>query len=319
MLADVTVIIVTWNSQDQIKTCLQHLSDQTVQPHCVIVVDNDSTDSSASIVEEFENVDLKRMDSNLGFAAGNNIALEQCDTEWVALLNPDAFPEPQWLEALLAAATKNPDIIAFGSRQLCHDNHTVIDGIGDLLHLSGAAWRCNHGEQQQEDDLLYKEIFSPCAAAALYQRQAISEVGGFDEDFFCYMEDVDLGFRLHLAGYRIAYVPDAVVHHVGSASTGGRRSEFSVYHGHRNLVWTFVKNMPGILFWLLLPIHLLLNIVTTIWFISQGKGKVILRSKWDAIKGIPHIWAKRKHIQSNSKATTGEIWRVLDKRFFMKL
>jgi GT2 family glycosyltransferase len=91
------------------------------------------------------------------------------------------------------------------------------------------------------------EIFSPCAAAALYRRSALLEVGGFDEDFFCYVEDVDLGFRLRLAGYRCLYVPLSVAHHIGSGTTGGKNSDFSVYHGHRNLVWAFVKNMPGVL------------------------------------------------------------------------
>ena len=96
------------------------------------------------------------------------------------------------------------------------------------------------------------EIFAPCAAAALYRRAAFLEAGGFDEHFFCYMEDVDLGFRLRLLGYRCGYAPAAIVHHVGSGTTGAR-SPFTVYHGHRNLVWTYVKNMPTPWFWLYLP------------------------------------------------------------------
>ena len=315
---DVSVIIVNWNGEAFIVKCLQHLSRQTVRPRCVIVIDNDSSDDSASMAAEFENVVVRRMSSNLGFAAGNNRALDECDTEWVALLNPDAFPEPSWLECLLDAAGENHDVAALGSRQLCQDNETVLDGIGDSYHISGVAWRERHGAQQQAGDLLSKEIFSPCAAAALYRRQALIEAGGFDEDYFCYMEDVDLGFRLRLAGYKAIYVPDAVVHHVGSATTGGQRSDFSVYHGHRNLVWTFVKNMPGILFYLLLPLHLLLNVVTVFWFTVRGQGKVILRSKLDAIKGLPRMWSKRKHIQRNRIASAADIWQVLDKRVLRK-
>ncbi len=313
---DVTVIIVSWNSQDLIEKCLLHLSVQTIQPRRVIVLDNNSSDNSASIAEKFENVIVRRMNSNLGFAAGNNRVLGECDTEWVALLNPDAFPEPGWLEALLAATIENPDIVAFGSRQLCNDNPSVIDGIGDAYHISGAAWRGGHGSDQQARDLISKEIFSPCAAAALYQRKAVNEAGGFDEDYFCYMEDVDLGFRLRLAGHKAMRVSNAVVHHVGSASTGGRHSDFSVYHGHRNLVWTFIKDMPGVLFWLLLPLHLLLNLITIFWFVLQGRGKVILRSKWDAIKGVPRMWMRRKQIQRNRKATISDLFRVFDKALF---
>lgn len=158
------------------------------------------------------------------------------------------------------------------------------------------------------------EIFSPCAAAALYRRQALVEVGGFDDDFFCYVEDVDLGFRLRLMRHRAMYVRDAVVHHVGSATTGGQHSDFAVYHGHRNLVWTFVKNMPGKVFWPLLPLHLAMNLVALAVFPLRGQGRVIVRAKWDAIRGLPKMWRKRKVIQSMRLATTREIWQLMDKQ-----
>jgi len=112
------------------------------------------------------------------------------------------------------------------------------------------------------------------------------------------------------------YVPDAVVHHVGSASTGGQHSDFSIYHGHRNMVWAYVKNMPGALFWLLLPLHVLLNLVAVAWFTFRGKGRVILHAKRDAIKGLPRMWAKRREIQTVRVASVWDIWRVLDKRLF---
>ena len=103
------------------------------------------------------------------------------------------------------------------------------------------------------------------------------------------------------------------MHHVGSATTGGSRSDFSIYHGHRNLVWCFVKNMPGALFWLLLPAHLLLNVITVLWFLLTSHGKVILRAKRDALLGLPKMWKKRKQIQAGRVATIASIWRVLDK------
>lgn len=139
-----------------------------------------------------------------------------------------------------------------------------------------------------------REVFSPCAAAALYRRSALRAVGGFDEDYFCYVEDVDLGFRLRLAGHKALYVPDAVVHHVGSGTTGGQHSDFAVYHGHRNLVWTFVKNMPGMLFWLLLLLHVMINLATILWFAVKGRGGVILRAKRDALLGLPRMCASGK-------------------------
>lgn len=311
----VSVIIVNWNSGELLRRCLAHLQRQTVRPDRIIVVDNASSDGSAICTVAAE-AELISMSTNLGFAAANNLALATCDGEFVALLNPDAFPEPEWLEHLLAAAKRNPDVAAFGSRQLCESSPETIDGLGDSYHVSGLVWRLRHGKKQSAVDLTAREIFSPCAAAALYRRQAVVAAGGFDEDFFCYVEDVDLGFRLRLAGHRVVYVPEAVVHHVGSATTGGRHSDFSVYHGHRNLVWTFVKNMPGVLFWLLLPLHLLMNLFTVVWFTARGKGSVIFKAKWDALKGLPTAWRKRRYIQAHRVATMGSIWRALDKRIF---
>lgn len=147
----------------------------------------------------------------------------------------------------------------------------------------------------------------------MISKDALLSAGGFDEDFFCYVEDVDLGFRLRLLGHRCWYVPDSVVLHVGSAVTG-RRSDFSIYHGHRNLVWTFVKNMPGVLFWLLLPLHVVLNLVSVIWFALRGQGAVILRAKRDALLGLPKMWRKRQQIQKARVASVRDIWRVIDKR-----
>jgi GT2 family glycosyltransferase len=310
----VTIVIVNWNSGNLLQLCLEQLTHQTVKPTTILIIDNASSDGSHLQVKAFHDISLFSAATNLGFAAGNNLALHNCNTEFVALLNPDAFPESDWLEKLLQAAADYPNVAAFGSRQLCHHDPSLLDGIGDSYHLSGLVWRDRHATPQTPADLIPREIFSPCAAAALYRRAALEEIGFFDEDYFCYVEDVDLGFRLRLAGYKTLYVPDAVVHHVGSATTGGQQSDFSVYHGHRNLVWTYVKNMPGILFWALLPLHLALNIATILWFTARGQGNIILKAKWDAIKGLPKMWRKRQLIQKNRKASIRDIWRVLDKR-----
>ena len=203
---------------------------------------------------------------------------------------------------------------AFGSQQLIQSKPEYVDGVGDSYHLSGLVWRECHGARQQTVGLDQKEIFSPCAAAALYRRQAVMDAGGFDEDYFCYVEDVDLGFRLRLLGHQAMYVANAVVHHVGSATTGGQHSDFAVYHGHRNLVWTFIKNMPSILFWALLPIHLMMNIAVLILFSLRGQGRVIFKSKWDALMGVPLAWRKRKLIQASRTVGVVDIWRLLNKK-----
>lgn len=309
--ASVTVIIVNWNSGDLLAECIRHLNSQSVKPETILVIDNASSDGSVEKAEASGTLITLRMKENLGFAAGNNRGLAESKTEFVALLNADAYAEPDWLENLLSAARLHQGVSAFGSKQLCQSNPDILDGVGDRYHISGLIWREGHGHAVKANDIIPREIFSPCACAALYRRQALLDIGGFDEDYFCYAEDVDLGFRLRLAGHKAMYVPDAVVHHVGSATTGGQHSDFSVYHGHRNLVWTFVKNVPGMLFWVLLPVHLLLNIVTVCFFIGLGQGRVICRAKLDAIKGLATVWEKRKMIQTNRVVGIRDIWRVL--------
>ncbi len=309
----INIIIVNWNSGDLLHKCIQHLLMQTRLPERIIVVDNNSSDHSLEIGIASDRISILKLKTNIGFAGANNHALSKCDSTFVALINPDAFAEPHWIENMLRAAEKYPTTAAFGSRQLSYDNKNTIDGIGDCYHLTGLVWRHRHGQHQTPGDIEEREIFSPCAAAAMYRRDAIRSIGGFDEMYFCYSEDIDLGFRLRLMGYSAKYVPDAVVYHAGSATTGGRHSDFTVYYGHRNLVWTFFKNMPGSLLWLLLPIHLILNIVTIFYFLNRGQGGVILRSKMDAIRGLPEVMKKRTNIQRNRSVGAKTIWDALDK------
>ncbi len=318
MLAKVTVIIVNWNAAQYLERCLTSLLAQSAMPHEIILLDNASTDKSLEIVHRFPQVRLMALDENTGFARGNNLAVKAAspESEWIALLNPDAFVEPNWLESLLSSAQRNPTYDVFGSKLVNAADPTKLDGAGDAYHISGLVWRMGHGMPDTDVDAHEKEVFSPCAAAALYKRSALLALGGFDEDYFCYVEDVDLGFRLRLAGHRCLYVPQSVAHHVGSGTTGGQHSDFALYHGHRNLVWTFVKDMPGILFWVFLPLHLALNLVSIVWFVLRGHGDFILKAKRDALLGLPKTWKKRREIQSRRVVGVGEIFRVLSKRVF---
>ena len=137
------------------------------------------------------------------------------------------------------------------------------------------------------------DVFAPCAAAALYRRDAFEDVAGFDEKFFCYFEDVDLAFRLRLRGYRCMYVHAAVVNHV-SSGLSGYRSDFAVYHGERNMVWTFVKDMPGPLLWRYLPQHVTLNLAALLFYPWRGQGRAVWRAKFDAIRGLPDVLRQRR-------------------------
>ena len=317
MTPGVSLVIVNFNAGEALLRCLEAVALQTLPPTRLILVDNASTDGSAKKASAFldSHVALAgisesvRNTKNLGFAAANNAAIARCNTEFIALLNPDAIPQPDWLEKLVAAAKRHPQAASFGSLQMRDIAGGIIDGLGDVYHFSGASWRKHHGRKLHPPDLLEGEIFSPCAAAALYRRSAFLEVGGFDEDFFCYMEDVDLGFRLRLRGYAAVFVPQAIVEHASE----NRRRDFAVYHGHRNLVWVYLKNMPGIFFWIFLPLHLLINLQMVYVVTLRGQGEVVRRSKRDALLGIARVWDKRLAIQSQRKASLGAIWSVLDK------
>ena len=310
--ARTAVVIVNHNAGTLLDRCLTAVAAQTRRAARVMVVDN----ASASVprdatMRRFPWVEWVCLEANMGFAAANNLAARMADDcEFLALLNPDAFPEPDWLAALLAAAARYPECAAFGSVQRDAAHPDRLDGTGDVYHVSGIAWRRDHRRPATARLCEGGEIFSPCAAAALYRRTAFLDAGGFDEDFFCYFEDVDLGFRLRLRGHTCRHVAEAVVLHVGSA-TSGRQSAFATYHSHRNLVWTFVKDMPGPLLWLLLPAHLLLTLVTLAVLAARGQGGVAWRAKRDALRGLRPMLAKRRAIQDGRRADSMTLLRQM--------
>jgi GT2 family glycosyltransferase len=311
----VSVIIVVWNSKAYLSTCLNKLVRQTFQDFEVILIDNGSNDSALEELEEgYPSLRLiiKRLESNHGFAAANNIGARLAHGRWLALLNADAFPEPDWLENLIKSVEDYPEYSCFSSRQIQANTPELLDGTGDSYHVSGMAWRRNIDYPSNQFGRRIEEIFSPCAAAALYLREAFLKAGGFDEDFFSYFEDVDLGFRLRLHGHRALYVPAAVVHHVGSV-TFGMNSDFSLYHSHRNLVWTFFKNMPTRLFLKYLPAHIFANLMYLLYYTISGRGKVLWKAKWDAIYNLSLFLGKRKEIQKARTATDAELLSSMER------
>lgn len=319
----VSVIVVNHNGGAHVLRCLRCLAAQVPPPERIVFVDNASGDGSTAAARECAAADERLASrivfhdsaTNLGFAAANNLAVSLCATEFVALLNPDAFPAADWLGTLVAAARRHPEAGGFGSRQLLAERPDRLDGVGDVYHVGGLSWRDGHGCLPTPADDREREIFSPCAAAALYRRDAFLEVGGFDDDFFCYFEDVDLGFRLRLAGYPAFYVPEATVWHHGAASSAGKNDDFAVFHGHRNLVWCFVKNTPAPLFGPLLIAHLAQTILAVVFCVTRGQASSIVRAKWCALQGLPKTWRKRRLIQARRRASAWTIWRSMDKGF----
>jgi GT2 family glycosyltransferase len=309
----ISVILVTWNSAVHMPRCLDCLAAQTLKDFEVVLVDNGSTDGSLDGLESRWpglTLRLERLDKNRGFAAANNVGARLARGHWLALLNTDAFPDPGWLEKLLWAAGHYPEFSCFSSRLLQARNPHFLDETGDLYHVSGLAWKRHLGYPANQYGLEAQEVFSPCAAAALYPRQAFLEAGGFNEDFFAYFEDIDLGFRLRLLGYRTLYIPQAVVHHIGSA-TFGALSDFAFYHAHRNLVWTFMQNMPARMLWKYLPAHILANFIYLAYYAMRGRGAIMWRAKVDALRGLPNVLRKRQATQ-HCRASTADLERVME-------
>jgi GT2 family glycosyltransferase len=307
----VAVIIVNYNSRALLDRCLQSLLAQTLCADELVVVDNASTDAeSQSILDAITTATIIRSETNLGYGGAINLAVRKIDTtDYIVCLNPDAFPEPDWLEAMVNAADSHPDYGSFASLMLREDDTSVVDGAGDELHFTGIPWRRFH-QQELHDNLQTEPVFSACAGAALYRTVLFNQLGGFDDVYFMYVEDIDLGFRLQLAGYPCLFVRDAIVHHIGSAVTG-EGSDFSVYFGHRNLVYCYFKNMPLLLLLTTLPFHVLANLVTLIVLAVKGRGGAIGKAKLDALKKLPSAIRARNNV--SRKVSSRHIWRLLNK------
>jgi GT2 family glycosyltransferase len=293
---------------------VQALAQQSHRNIRIVVWDNASTVGTLAVLEQIETdfpeVRVVRSSVNLGFAGGNNrAALEYPDTAFILTVNPDAVLDPDCVRLLLKAAIADPTCAAMGVTQVSPDGR-YFDGIGDCYNPAGITWRGMHRQPARHLVSSPREIFSPCAAIALYRRDAFAACGGFDEDFFCYMEDVDLGFRLQLAGWHCLHVPNARAAHFGASATG-RRSDFSAYHGHRNMIWVFCKNMPGALFWLFLPLHLVANILSISVLVVRGQPGIAYRAKKDALRSLPSMLRKRFQIQRARKASSYALLRKL--------
>ena len=309
-LPRIRVLIVNYNSSVHLCRCLTALQRQTWHAFEAVVVNNSPADrGAAAAMPDDPRFTLIESPENSGFAAGNNLAATGCRAPWIATLNPDAFPEPDWLAALTAAIERYPWAAMFGSTQLMDADPSRLDGVGDGLFAAGLHWRGGYGwlrEATPPD----AEVFAPCAAAALYRRDAFEAAGGFDATFFCYYEDVDLAFRLRLAGGRCVQVRDAVVRHLGSGSSDGSDA-FKQYHSARNRLWLFVKNMPGPLFWLLLPAHALLSALLLAWGSRRGHGGAVWRGIRDGLRGIRPVLQRRRTIQGQRHTSAATIARAL--------
>jgi GT2 family glycosyltransferase len=317
----VSVIVVNWNRHDLLRACLESLLRQTFRDFEIIVVDNGSSDGSLELLRSapFEQIRTIENPDNRGFCAANNQGIEAARGEFIALLNNDAEAEPRWLEQLLAAAAAEPGVGMAASKILTWEDRGVIDKAGHLIYPDGQNRGRGTGEPDRGQYDRLEEAAWPDGCAALYRRSMIEQVGGFDEDFFAYADDAELGLRARIAGWGCLYVPTAVVyHHTGS--TLGRYSAERLFLIERNRIWLAAKLFPWSLL-VLNPAYFAVRMAATVWFSFRGKGelpraasrlgslgllKCLIKAQWAALIGLPAMLRKRRALNAFRKLNSAE-------------
>ncbi len=293
----VSVIIVNYNGMKFLENCIGSLLAQTYPNVEIIIVDNASTDSSiAYLMSRYDGLILVENAANLGFAGGVNTGIRNSQGHFIMTLNNDAWADARCIEHLVTEMTGDDRTGMCATKMLFPD--TRINSAGICISQSGAAWDRGMFEADTGQYNNLEEIFGPCAGAALYRRKMLDEIGLFDEDFFLYLEDVDLAFRGRLAGWKCMFVPEAVVFHY-HGGTAGFRSDITIYYGNRNILWWPMKDFPAGLLLTSLPWIVGRTFGVIPYYIIKGQGKVILKSKIDGIIGIPSMLAKRRLVRKS--------------------
>ncbi|MEG3639207.1 glycosyltransferase family 2 protein [Magnetococcus sp. PR-3] len=307
------LIVVNYNGGHYLDNCLQSLQQLKGIPFEVIVVDNASQDGSTQHVPvDDARFSLLALEDNVGFARANNLAAQRTQAPWIATINPDTKLPTNWLEEMLKVAHTHPNAGALGSALVAMDNEQLWDGMGDVYSIVGFAWRGGHQRprEQQEHLPLVAETFCSCAAASLYRRELFLTLGGFDESYFCYCEDVDLGFRIRLMGHSVLQVRTTFAYHAGSAISG-RTSAFTIYHGTRNTIWTLFKNMPWPLLLISLLPHFMLHGVQWFGDVPKEQKQARLQGIKHGLKGIPQIISRRWHNRHQRRVGSWQMARRL--------
>lgn len=282
----ITIIIPNYNGKRFLEPCLESLAKQSCTDFEILVVDNHSADGSIGYIKEHcPDIKLISLDKNYGFSAAVNAGIRHSRTPYVLLLNNDTTVEPDFVEELLKAIESSSRIFSVSSKMLQMHHPDLIDGAGDLYTLLG--WAVARGAGRPAENYTRpEEVFSACAGAAIYRRSAFCRIGYFDEAHFAYLEDIDIGYRAKIYGYRNRYCPTAVVRHVGSGTSGSKYNSFKVKTSARNSIWLIYKNMP-------LP-QLIFNSVPLLagyfikglFFCKIGFGKDYIQGLLEGIRGL---------------------------------
>jgi GT2 family glycosyltransferase len=291
-LPTVSVVIVNWNGRLWLETCLPALAKQSYSDFEIVVVDNGSEDDSVVwLAEHWPDVRLLAQRENTGFAAANNRGIEAARGSWIATLNNDTIADAEWL-ANLMAATDGPEIGMVASLVVFWASPDRVDAAGIEVDKAGMAWNRGHGQPVAEVPPV-AEVFGPNGSAALYRRSMLTEIGGFDEDFFAYYEDVDLAWRARQAGWRCRYAPKAVVRHWHSA-TGGQLPWLKTYLISRNKLWTIAKNYRRQELLVRWPLITVVDLVVLVYRLATDRNLASLKGQLAAVQGMAKMRAKRR-------------------------
>jgi len=242
----VSVVTPNYNGERFLKTFFESLNNDSECIGEVIIVDNGSSDGSKEYINnnDFDfPVKLIENSKNLGFAPAVNQGILESENELILSLNNDTEVKQGSIKQMVDLISSRDDVFSVQAKMIQYDNKQLIDDVGDEYNL--LAWTKKTGENHDSDEFVeVREIFSSCAGAALYKKSILKEIGMFDDNFFAYMEDVDLAIRSKINGYHNLLCPQAIVYHIGSATSGSRHNEFKVKLAARNNVWVVYKNIP---------------------------------------------------------------------------
>lgn len=287
-----SVIIPNYNGENFIRPCLDSLKNQTETSFEIIIVDNCSEDRSLGIIEGYkdyfgERLKLIRLDKNYGFSRAVNEGIKISSAPYSILLNNDTEADKCFVEEMVKGIRKSKNIFSCAAKMVQYSHHDRIDSAGDFYTVIGCTYTKGYGKNPE----LYnskEDIFSACAGAAIYRKKIFDQIGYFDEMHFAYLEDVDIGYRAKIYGYRNVFLPKAKVYHVGSGSSGSRHNEFKVRLAARNNVYLNYKNMPALQLIINYPFIFAGKLVKYIFMCSKGLGSAYLRGIAEGYKGIKH-------------------------------
>lgn len=240
----VTIIIPNYNGKHFMEPCLASLRNQSFQDFKILVVDNASSDGSVEYMKDhYPEIEIIALDKNYGFSKAVNVGIQHSKTPYVILLNNDTTVDSHYVEEMIKAIEHSPRIFSVSSKMIQMYHPELIDSAGDLYTILG--WGVCRGSGRPSTNYTKpEEIFTACAGAAIYRRSAFNRIGYFDENHFAYLEDIDVGYRAKIHGYKNMYCPTALVYHVGSGTSGSKYNAFKVKLSARNNIYLCYKNMP---------------------------------------------------------------------------